>query len=43
MLGAFHFFNVDIVRNYWNHLEQWVFEKYDLLQGLEKEGLGVVK
>lgn len=39
MLGAFYFYNVDIVRNYWNRLERWVFEIYDLVSDGE---LGVM-
>ena len=33
---------VDIVRNTWNQLEQWVFEKYELLKGEGKREMGVV-
>jgi NADPH-dependent 7-cyano-7-deazaguanine reductase QueF-like protein len=30
------------VANYWNQLEQWVFEKWELIQEIEKRELGVV-
>ncbi len=33
---------VDIMRKTWNHLEQWVFEKWELLKGVKKRGLGAV-
>lgn len=26
----------------WNQLEQWVFEKWELIQGIEKKEMGVV-
>ena len=38
MLGALYFINVDIVRNYWNQLEQWVYDSYELLIE-QKEGV----
>ncbi len=34
---------VDIVSEYWNHLEHWVFENYELLKSEGKKEMGVVR
>jgi hypothetical protein len=33
---------VDIPSNTWNQLEQWVFEKWELINGGEKREMGVI-
>ncbi len=34
---------VDMVLSNWNQLEDWVFERWELINGGKKRGMGVVR